>query len=905
MHITGGNIVQITDFNDVSWDKSRYVNQLAPVMSPQGTTLGVLTFEIKSGQTKAYIFNYSDNTQFQKPGVYYIIKLWVRTDDPSFKLRAYTADNGERGRVFTSSLDLPPDNQWHQMHWIVCLPFVQESRSLSFKIVGEDDKITSFWAPCMSALDIYCDNILPNPDFIAGWKESLLTNNVISFDAPFPKPIGVDGNPIPGNVVWFVQTVNPAYWIQYCEDLQIFCPGQTYKVELWFFNTGPDNVSVRFYLGDHDEEGQLFAAEQLVTQADGWKLLRFTFKLERNSEVGNFNFRLAGTPLQEYYMLAPRIICVRTGDCFDTCDPIKMEIGVQNAECIDLCRPGKTTTVKGKLDVDEELDVTGSARLTGLNYPTVDGTPGQVITTDGATNLFFTDKSPGDVIGPVSSVDNRLCRFNGVTGKLIQSSTVTLDDGGNMFGLGKLTANCLLVAGLLYPVADGAPGQHIATDGFGNLSFVSAGAGDVTGPGSSNDNRICRFNGATGKIIQNSLVTIDDAGNMFGIAQTTMNALIAAGLGYPLADGTPGQIMTTDGAGNLSFQDPGTGDVVGPAGAANNRIARYDGPTGKLIKNSGVAIDGSNVMSGITKIIANCATFAGLTYPLADGALGEAITTNGAGALTFNPVGNVFGPGSSAVNRIATYADGTGKLLDDCPATCDVNGNISNVDVLTCETCDTECLRFDSPGSTQDFLGSQVHPKAFEVNSGSGFLNGELIIQPRTTNASGVHIAQSVSHPTNPPVIGLSVIPTEVRIRGADGTTSAASGFVGENLQFFGLPSVSSPAGFNSSPGVLIPPGTWMMRACWEVAAGPEGSNMCGISVDPVAMGFGDLVTCVNNSVSRIVGPCCNSTCHLDGYYQNISVPTTYFIKGLYRDLTATQVPGIPMQGFFQATRIR
>ena len=38
----------------------------------------------------------------------------------------------------------------------------------------------------------------------------------------------------------------------------------------------------------------------------------------------------------------------------------------------------------------------------------------------------------------------------------------------------------------------------------------------------------------------------------------------------------------------------GVGDVVGPASATNNAITRFDGTTGKLIKNSGVTIDNNN-----------------------------------------------------------------------------------------------------------------------------------------------------------------------------------------------------------------------------------------------------------------------------------------------------------------------
>lgn len=41
----------------------------------------------------------------------------------------------------------------------------------------------------------------------------------------------------------------------------------------------------------------------------------------------------------------------------------------------------------------------------------------------------------GDVVGPSSSTDNALARFDGTTGKLIQSSTVALSDTGAFTGV--------------------------------------------------------------------------------------------------------------------------------------------------------------------------------------------------------------------------------------------------------------------------------------------------------------------------------------------------------------------------------------------------------------------------------------------------------------------------------------
>ena len=53
----------------------------------------------------------------------------------------------------------------------------------------------------------------------------------------------------------------------------------------------------------------------------------------------------------------------------------------------------------------------------------------------------------------------------------------------------------------------------------------STGTGDVVGPASSTDNAIVRFDGTTGKLVQNSGVTIDDSGNMVISVNSATDAL--------------------------------------------------------------------------------------------------------------------------------------------------------------------------------------------------------------------------------------------------------------------------------------------------------------------------------------------------------------------------------------------
>lgn len=180
-------------------------------------------------------------------------------------------------------------------------------------------------------------------------------------------------------------------------------------------------------------------------------------------------------------------------------------------------------------------------------FPLNKGAEGQVLTAGGSGVIYWGNPPSGGVTGPGSSTDNAVVRFDGATGSVIQNSSATIDD------LGKITAPSMTIAGLSYPVADGTLNQALVTDGAGTLSFAAAG---VAGPASSTDNAITRYDGTTGKLLQNSLVTIDDLGKI------TAPSMLVAALSYPLADGTNGQVLTTNGSGTLTLQDPTSDSLV-------------------------------------------------------------------------------------------------------------------------------------------------------------------------------------------------------------------------------------------------------------------------------------------------------------------------------------------------------
>ena len=125
----------------------------------------------------------------------------------------------------------------------------------------------------------------------------------------------------------------------------------------------------------------------------------------------------------------------------------------------------------------------------------------------------------GNMVGPASSTDNALVRWDGTTGKLTQNSVIVVSDLGAITGILSLNGNTfgptpgvLIVQGnalTLLSSGAAAAGQVATADGAGNITWVTptAGTGDVVGPASAVDGHIVQFDGVTGKLIKDGLAT--------------------------------------------------------------------------------------------------------------------------------------------------------------------------------------------------------------------------------------------------------------------------------------------------------------------------------------------------------------------------------------------------------------
>ena len=102
----------------------------------------------------------------------------------------------------------------------------------------------------------------------------------------------------------------------------------------------------------------------------------------------------------------------------------------------------------------------------------------------------------------------------------VNGNSIVSSGGGDISitpsGPGNVITSNVTIDGIKYPQTDGTGGQVLQTNGAGELSFATVsgggGSGDVVGPSSATDNAIARFDTTTGKLLQNSSATIDDAG---------------------------------------------------------------------------------------------------------------------------------------------------------------------------------------------------------------------------------------------------------------------------------------------------------------------------------------------------------------------------------------------------------
>ena len=105
-------------------------NDIAP---PAGIDSPVVSFFDYDTNLSSYWYSYGDYAQ-QIPNTTYTVSMYVKTNDSNFRIRFYTADNYELGRVYSGYITVANDGDWHRVVWPSFLnPADSQSNSLSFQ----------------------------------------------------------------------------------------------------------------------------------------------------------------------------------------------------------------------------------------------------------------------------------------------------------------------------------------------------------------------------------------------------------------------------------------------------------------------------------------------------------------------------------------------------------------------------------------------------------------------------------------------------------------------------------------------------------------------------------------------------------------------------------------------------
>ncbi len=307
-----------------------------------------------------------------------------------------------------------------------------------------------------------------------------------------------------------------------------------------------------------------------------------------------------------------------------------------------------------------------------------------------------------------------------------------------------------------------------------NGSAISS--GDFTGPGSSTDNAIVRFDGTGGKTGQSSSILIDDSNNMAGVVSLASAADSALTIKadtdlifkidadndgtetYQFQNGGGSNVMTIDESSNVTattFVGNVTGNVTGNTsgtaatvtGASQSAITSLGTLTtltvddvvvdGKVITMTGSTSDTATITVGTNGTLAiattDAAANAGNITITADGSIGlDSVTDMGfdaaTGIFTFSDGGTEvlrLTEGNSGDVTIKTAVDGKDLIFTD-------NGDATNMKILDA------AAGINVPGEVQTTgIGYTDGDNAITIADGGGITAAAGITSTAASNSFG------------------------------------------------------------------------------------------------------------------------------------------------------------------------
>ena len=325
--------------------------------------------------------------------------------------------------------------------------------------------------------------------------------------------------------------------------------------------------------------------------------------------------------------------------------------------------------------VDGTLNTSGQATLSGLAYPTSDGTVGQFLKTDGSGTLAFADLSLGDltIIGSTISVPSnadftldpsgtgaiKLNANTDITGNLTVTGTLDLGDS-NFTNVGSLQLDSI--------AGDGDTNTSITFSGSDVITIATGGSGRLTvGDGALSPVTDSQIDLGTSSLYYKDayIDSITTTGNVsIGGNLDVTGTLDLSDSNFTNVGSLQLDSIAGDGDTNTSITFSGSDVITIATGGSTAFTVNADQTvtlgTNKAIQfvdaNESVKSDGTNLIF----------TSGGTTFkmPIADGNSGDVLKTDGAGTMSFSSAAATASDDTRATVKTNKSASTTARTLD-------------------------------------------------------------------------------------------------------------------------------------------------------------------------------------------------------------------------------------------------
>ena len=323
---------------------------------------------------------------------------------------------------------------------------------------------------------------------------------------------------------------------------------------------------------------------------------------------------------------------------------------------------GTNVTVSGTWP-NQTINATSSGSVTAVTATA------PVVSSGGTTPVISMAAATTSVNGYLTSTDwntfNNKLATNGSAASLTGLPLTTGVTGLlPVLNGGTGTASPSLVQGTNVTITGTWPNQTINASG-------GSGGGDVSGPGSSTDNAVARFDSTTGKIIQNSGVVINDSGEVtVGVWKGTEIGLSYGGTGAASASQARGNILPSyaGNAGKVLAVNTGATDVeyISAGGTGTVTSVQVSGGTTGLTASGGPITAAGTITLAGTLAVANGGTgtatpslVQGTNVTITGTWPNQTINSSGGGSMTYPGAGIANSTGTAWDTSYSTSGTGT------------------------------------------------------------------------------------------------------------------------------------------------------------------------------------------------------------------------------------------------------